>query len=82
MGHPQNSARGLFAKLRLAIGAQELTYNSTSQGLTFSNPVSAKPSTDQGATFTVGSNSTGVFMALNSTGTTWKYLSLTSVQPT
>lgn len=82
MAHPQNSPRGLFTKNGVAIGGQTLTYNTTTNGLTFSNPVSAKPSTDQGNTISLVKNSTGVALVVNTTGTTWKYLNVTSKQPT
>ena len=101
MGRPQNSPRGMFAKSRVDVGAQQLTDDATnlvlSGGIKISNArsltanstgfvagttESAIPTTDEGAAFTIGENSTGVFMAINSTGTTWKYLNTTSVQPT
>ena len=39
-------------------------------------------SVDGGDQFTMISNSTGVALAVNSTGTTWKYLNVTVAQPT
>ena len=80
MGRPQNSPRGMFAKSRVDIGPRQLTANST--GFVVGTTESAIPTTDDGAAFTIISNSTGVAMAINSTGTTWKYLNVTSVQPT
>ena len=59
--------------------AKLITANSTGFIL---GTVATKPATDNGAAFTLISNSTGVAMAVNSTGTTWKYLLTTSVQPT
>lgn len=59
--------------------ARHITANSTGFIVTAE---SSKPTTDNGAAFTVISNSTGVALAVNSTGTTWKYLNTTSVQPT
>ena len=56
-----------------------ITANSTGFILT---AVAAKPTADNGAAFTMISNSTGVALAINSTGGTWKYLLTTSVQPT
>lgn len=44
--------------------------------------VAALPATDNAAAITLISNSTGVALGVNSTGTTWKYLLTTSVQPT
>ena len=61
-------------------GARVLSANSTA--FVAGTTESAIPTTDEGAAFTIGENSTGVFMAINSTGTTWKYLNTTSVQPT
>ncbi len=60
--------------------AQTLTGNST--GIVHGDPEAALPSTDEGAAWTIISNSTGVALAINTTGTTWKYLNVTSVQPT
>jgi hypothetical protein len=101
MAHPQSSPRGLWAKNRIDIGANQLTGDSTAlvlnQGLKVSNAryitadstgfvltaESALPgSVDGGVQFTMISNSTGVAMAVNSTGTTWKYLNVTTDQPT
>lgn len=61
-------------------GLQGLDGNSTA--IIHANPESAIPTTDNGAAWTVISNSTGVALAVNTTGTTWKYLNVTSVQPT
>ena len=52
-----------------------------STGITLT-AIATKPATDNGACFTIISNSTGVCLAINSTGATWKYLLTTSVQPT
>jgi len=60
---------------------QTLTADST--GIVFGNPVSSLPgSVDGGVQVAAGSNSTGVFLAINSTGTTWKYFNVTVNQPT
>lgn len=167
MARAQNSAQGLFAKDRIDIGANQLTYNSTAVlmsggirlsgqanavvtgnstgivivgGAKFSNKAnatvtgdstgivivggakisnkanavvtgdstgivivggakisnkrvitanstgfivtaeSAIPTTDEGVCFTMGTDSTGVWMAINATGTTWKYLRATSIR--
>lgn len=102
MAHPQSSFRGLWAKKRIDIGANELTANSTalilsagikvsnaqtmtgnSTGLVFGDPASALPgAVDNGVLIGVLSNSTGVALFVNSTGTTHKYLNVTSAQPT
>jgi hypothetical protein len=101
MAHPQSSPRGLWAKNRIDIGANQLTGDSTAlvlnQGLKVSNAryitadstgfvltsEAALPGdVDGGVQFTMISNSTGVCMAVNSTGTTWKYLNTTDAQPT
>lgn len=61
--------------------AQTITGNST--GLVFGNPASALPgNVDNGVLIGLLSNSTGVALFINSTGTTHKYLNVTSVQPT
>ena len=61
--------------------AQVLTADST--GIVHANPVAALPGAiDGGVQWTLVSNSTGVAMAINTTGTTWKYLNVTSLQPT
>lgn len=61
--------------------AQTLTADST--GIVFGNPASALPgSVDGGVQIAMISNSTGVALAVNSTGTTWKYLNVTTAQPT
>lgn len=58
---------------------QGLTANST--GLVFANPVSALPSSvDNGVLIGLGTDSTGVFAFINSTGGTHKYLRATSVR--
>jgi hypothetical protein len=63
----------------LSAGKRYIRANST--GLVV-EPIATKPATDCGACFTLIQNSTGVCLAVNSTGTTWKYLLTTSVQPT
>jgi len=79
MAHPQSTPRGMVAHKRVDIGTRKMTGNSTAYIL---DSESSLPSTDQGVAFTMISNSTGVAMAVNTTGTTWKYLSVTSVQAT
>mgnify|MGYP001124515787 CR=1 FL=1 len=44
--------------------------------------VSSVPSTDTDALFSVYANSTGNYMLINQTGTTWYYLNVTTVAPT
>lgn len=65
MAIAQNSARGLFAKDAFLLA-----------------PLSAIPTARiaPGA-LQVISNSTGTAVVLNTTGTTWVYLNVTSVQP-
>lgn len=60
---------------------QTLKSNSTG-ALVVGAPLAAKPSTDQGVAFGIVSNTTGVGIVVNSTGTTWKWLSTTATQPT
>ena len=60
---------------------QGLTANST--GLIFGNPDGSLPgNVDNGVLFGLISNSTGVAAFINSTGTTHKYLNVTTLQPT
>lgn len=59
--------------------ARHLTANSTAY---IGTGEAAIPTTDNGIAFTFVSNSTGVAIVVNSTGTTWKFLNVTSVQPT
>lgn len=88
MAHPQSSPRGLWAKDRLDIGGQELTYDSTNKGLVFKNAVntlaSALPGDARNASPVIVpiSNSTGQCFAMNVTGTSWTFIAGTSVQPT
>jgi len=128
MAHPQNSPRGLFAKTRIDLGAQQITASSTalllngalsvsgnttgkitmdstgrtlvSGGLTitgksltmgqivtgdstaFVSNVSALPGDYSTGTLSFGDNSTGSWVAVRTTGTTWKYLNVTTVLPT
>jgi hypothetical protein len=58
--------------------ARQVTANSTGFIVTGET---ALPATDQGVAFTMGSNSTGAWMAVNTTATTWKYLNVTTKQP-
>ena len=74
------NSTGLLIPAQIRIGgARYINANSTGFVVTAE---AAIPTTDEGAAFTIISNSTGVAMAVNSTGTTWKYLNVTSVQPT
>lgn len=52
------------------------------QAIVQQNPLSAKPSSARGAALGIVSNSTGVALVVNVTGTTWKYLNTTAIQPT
>jgi hypothetical protein len=101
MAHSQSSPRGLWAKDRIDIGANQLTADSTalllsagiqisgaryitadSTGFVLTSEAALPGDVDGGVQFTMISNSTGVAMAINSTGTTWKYLNVTDAQPT
>lgn len=101
MAHPQSSPRGLWAKNRIDIGANEVTGNSTavlfskgvqisgaryitadSTGFILTAEAALPGNVDGGDQFTLISNSTGAAMAVNTTGTTWKYLNTTDSQPT
>lgn len=80
MAHPQNSPRGTFAKSTVYVGQTALT--SPVAGVLAATGLSTIPSADRGIAFGLVSNSTGVALVVNSTGTTWKYLNTTSIQPT
>ena len=102
MAHPQSSPRGLWAKNRIDVGANQITGNSTalvlsagvkvsnaqtltanSTGLVFGDPASALPgNVDNGVTVGVISNTTGVALFVNTTGTEHQYVNTTSIQPT
>lgn len=82
MAHPQNSPRGLTSHKRLDIGDVQITANGTVKGLTLNGTAALPGNVDGGVTFTLVTNSTGVALGVNTTGTTWKYLNVTSVQPT
>lgn len=93
MAHPQNSPRGLFAKRQVRLGdssGNTLDLTNDANGLIVSgaqfksdSAASALPgNVDAGAAFRLISNSTGVALGVNTTGTTWKYLNVTSAQPT
>lgn len=96
MARGQNSPRGLFVKNAINVGAQGLTANAThliltggiklnaaangaivanTTGVTFAGTITA-------ARFQLVDNSTGATVRINTTGTTWKFLNVTSVQPT
>lgn len=80
MPNIHTTPRGVWACKKLHIGKQNFTSNST--GLVVGSTQSALPTTDGGANFGWLLNSTGFCATINSTGTTWKYLLTTSVQPT
>lgn len=75
----QNSTGVIFPDQIQINAARYINANSTAFIVTAEATL---PTTDNGAAFTIISNSTGVAIAVNSTGTTWKYLNVTSVQPT
>jgi len=75
-----STALVLDAGLKVS-NAQTITANST--GLVFGNPASTLPgSVDNGVLIGLISNTTGVALFINSTGTTHVYLNVTSIQPT
>ena len=61
-------------------GARYITADSTGFILTAESALPGN--VDGGNQITLISNSTGVALAVNSTGTTWKYLNVTTAQPT
>jgi len=91
MGHPQSSPRGLLQKEKYLLDKLQLGHNdtteiqwySTTETFKFSQCTSAIPvGVDAGIAFGPVSNSNGVAIAINTTGTTWKYLNVTSAFPT
>lgn len=74
MAHPQSSPRGLFAKNEIRLGSNFRIMQDTG-----SLPGDVN---NAGATIRMLTNSTGHALIVNSTGTTWKYLNVTSKQPT
>jgi hypothetical protein len=63
VARPQNGSKGVFSKQVLNL-----------------TPMAAVPSTRYGpGSLVYVTNSTGTMVALNTTGTTWKYLNVTSV---
>ena len=69
-----------FSAVVMISASRYITADST--GFVLTTESSLPGNVDGGAMFTMISNSTGVCLAVNSTGTTWKYLSTTSLQPT
>jgi len=74
-----NSTAVIFSGGIQISAAQTLTGNSTA--IIHGAPESAIPTTDNGVAWTMVSNSTGVAVVVNTTGTTWKYLNVTTLQP-
>ncbi|KPJ87100.1 MAG: hypothetical protein AMJ53_18680 [Gammaproteobacteria bacterium SG8_11] len=75
-----NSTAVLFDAGIQISGARYITADSTGYVLTTES--SLPGNVDGGAQFTMISNSTGVALAICTTGTTWQYIATTSVQPT
>lgn len=94
MARPQNSPKGLFYKAKAQV--EQLTVSSTTSfvAVTASGAISGATlaitgTTELPAQVTLDSvnvrtisNSTGVALQINTTGSTWAYFSTTSVQPT
>lgn len=83
MAHPQSTPRGYEAHKRVDVGAQQLTDGTTHLALNLGikpGLLTAAPATryGPGVCVMVG-NSTGNMIAINTTGTTWAYLNVTSV---
>lgn len=78
MAHAQNSPRGLHAKRRYDVSNADGEVVSISGTAGTALPGSVDGSGD----IRFGLNSTGHFAAVNSTGTTWLFMDLTSKQPT
>lgn len=66
----------------LVLGAGANSITSPSAGVVTLSSTGTAPTTDKGRAIACLFNSTGVALMINSTGTTWKYLSTTSEQPT
>lgn len=75
-----NSTGAVLAGGLSISASQQLTANSS--GIIHGDPVAALPTADHGVAWTVVSNSTGVAICVNTTGTTWKFLNVTTDQPT
>ena len=78
MPNIHTTPRGVWAAKKLHLGAFNFTALST--GLSVGGAIAAIPSVDNGTSITFLKNSTGMAVAINTTGATWKYLSVTSVQ--
>ena len=76
----KNSTAVLFSGGIRISGARYITADST--GFVLTTESALPGNVDGGNQFTMISNSTGVCLAINSTGTTWKYLNVTTAQPT
>jgi hypothetical protein len=70
MAHPQSSPRGLFAKDQVRVGTTRILKTTTS----------LPGDDDQGVAFRLMLDSTGSTIVVNTTSTTWRYVSLTSVR--
>lgn len=73
-----SSPRGHRAVQKLTINGRTFSANSTGY---IPETESTMPSTNGDALFTFISNSTGNYLAINQTGTTWVYVNTTSVAP-
>ena len=74
-----SSPRGHHAFEKLTINGRTFSANSTGY---IPEVESALPETDGDALLTFISNSTGNYVAINQTGSTWYYLNVTTVAPT
>lgn len=75
------NSTGVVLNAQIGLGAGDRYLNANTTGW-IGTAESTLPTTDNGVAFSLLSNSTGVAVIVNSTGTTWKYLNTTSVQPT
>jgi hypothetical protein len=76
------NATSTVAFLALGGAGTDPVLYGNAQAIVQQNPLTAKPSSARGAAIGIVSNSTGVALAINVTGTTWKYLNVTTLQPT
>jgi len=78
-GHPQSSPRGLWAKQQINLGPSGLVMGANTTGYVVTTRT-ALPSTQTLAKIAVIENSTGVTrLAVNTTGTTWRYCATTAL---
>lgn len=83
MARAQNAPNGLFVKEKVQSTQLAVSSTATLSGATTVSGVTTLPTQVTLGTVNVRSvsNSTGVAFQINTTGTTWVYVSTTTVQP-